>query len=76
MIMAVLPARHRFEIEKARADFSAVNEVGAALYTKGTEYNSTVSFIRYDDGWRVIEGSALKNIQGLNDALKNASPLP
>ncbi len=56
--------------------WAAVNEVGAALYAKGTEYNSTVSFIHYDDGWRVIEGSALKSIQGLNDALKNASPIP
>ena len=36
--------------------WAAVNEVGGALYAKGTEYNSTVGFARYDDGWRVIEG--------------------
>ena len=53
----------------------AVNEVGAALYAKGTEYNSTVGFIHYDDGWRVIEGNALKSSQGLGDALKNAEPV-
>jgi len=54
--------------------WAPVNEVGSALYAKATDYNSTVSFIHYDDGWRVIEGSALKSAQGLNDALKNASP--
>ena len=55
--------------------WTAVNDVGTALYTKGTEYNSTVGFIHYDDGWRVIEGGALKGNQGLSDALKNASPV-
>ena len=54
--------------------WAAVNDVGAALYGKNAEYNSTVGFVHYDDGWRVIEGSALKSIQGLNEALKNASP--
>jgi hypothetical protein len=56
--------------------WTAVNEVGAALYAKGTEYNSTVGFAHYDDGWRVIEGGSLRSSQGLNDALKNAEPLP
>jgi hypothetical protein len=55
--------------------WAAVNDVGAALYAKGTEYNSTVSFVHYDDGWRLIEGNAVKSAQGLNDALRNASPL-
>ena len=27
---------------------------------KGTEYISTVGFVRYDDGWRVIEGGGLR----------------
>ena len=52
--------------------WAAVNEVGAALYAKGTEYKSTVSFVHYDDGWRLVEGSALRSSQGLGDALKNA----
>jgi hypothetical protein len=56
--------------------WAPVNEVGAALYPKGTEYSSTVSFARYDDGWRVIEGGGLRSSQGLNDALKNAEPVP
>jgi hypothetical protein len=56
--------------------WAAVNEVGAALYAKGTEYNSTVGFAHYDDGWRVIEGGNLRSSQGLNDALKNAEPVP
>jgi hypothetical protein len=33
-----------------------------------------VGFRRYDDGWRVIEGSAPKSNQGLDDALKNSEP--
>jgi hypothetical protein len=56
--------------------WAAVNEVGAALYAKGTEYSSTVGFAHYDDGWRVIEGGSLRSSQGLNDALKNAEPVP
>lgn len=56
--------------------WAPVNEVGAALYAKGTEYISTVGFAHYDDGWRVIEGGSLRSSQGLNDALKNAEPAP
>ncbi len=54
--------------------WAAVNEVGAALYAKNTEYNSTVGFVYYDDGWRVIEGSSPKNDQSLTEALKNTFP--
>ncbi len=53
-----------------------VNEVGAALYGGGVQYKSTVSFREYDDGWRIIEGSAPKSNQGLDDALKNSEPAP
>jgi hypothetical protein len=56
--------------------WAAVNEVGGALYAKNTEYNSTVGFIHYDDGWRVIEGGAPKTSQSLSDALRNATPAP
>lgn len=56
--------------------WAAVNEVGAALYAKSTEYNSTVGFAYYDDGWRVIEGGNLRSSQALNEALKNAEPVP
>jgi hypothetical protein len=49
-----------------------LNEVGAAFYAKGVQYNSTVALRYYDDGWRLIEGSAPKSNQGLDDALKNA----
>jgi hypothetical protein len=51
-----------------------LNEVGAALYAGGVQYGSTVGFRRYDDGWRVIEGSAPRSDQGLDDALKNSEP--
>jgi hypothetical protein len=34
-----------------------------------------VGFIRYDDGWRVIEGGPTKGDQSLGDALKNAVPV-
>jgi hypothetical protein len=52
-----------------------VNEVGAALYSGGVPYNSTVGFRHYDDGWRLLEGSPPKSNQGLDDALKNAEPV-
>ncbi len=62
----------------ADVDFSwkwvPLNEVGAALYTAAIEYNSTAAFRHYDDGWRVTEGSAPRNNQTLDDALKNAVP--
>jgi len=54
--------------------WTAVNEVGAALFARNTEYNSTVGFIHYDDGWRVADGGSLKTSQGLSDALKNTAP--
>jgi hypothetical protein len=53
-----------------------LNEVGGALYAGGVQYKSTVGFRRYDDGWRIIEGSAPKSNQGLDDALKNSEPAP
>ncbi len=62
----------------ADVDFSwrwaPANEVGAALSSGGVQYNSTVGFKHYDDGWRMIEGSNQKNQLGLEDALKNAQP--
>jgi hypothetical protein len=62
----------------ADVDFSwkwvPLNEVGSALYEGGLQYNSTVAFRHYDDGWRVIEPSAAKSNQDLEDALKNAVP--
>jgi hypothetical protein len=54
--------------------WTAVNEVGAALYAKNIEYNSTVGFMHYDDGWRVMEVGLPKNEQSLSEALKNAAP--
>lgn len=53
-----------------------LNEVGAALYASGLQYKSTVGFRQYDDGWRVIEGSAPRSNQGLDDALKNSETAP
>jgi len=53
-----------------------LNEVGAALYAGGVQYKSIVGFRQYDDGWRIIEGSAPKSNLGLDEALKNAEPAP
>ena len=50
-----------------------LNEVGAAFYSADTQYRSTASFRRYDDGWRLVEG-ILHPGQPLDDALKNAEP--
>jgi hypothetical protein len=62
----------------ADVDFSwkwiPINEVGAALSQTGVELKSTVAFRHYDDGWRVVEGSAPKTNQGLDDALREAQP--
>ena len=51
-----------------------INEVGAALYDGGTRYVARVAFQHFDDGWRVLEGAALRSNQNLNDALKNSEP--
>jgi hypothetical protein len=51
-----------------------LNAVGTALYNEGVEYNSTVGFRHYDDGWRLIEGGTPQRYQGMDDALKNAEP--
>jgi hypothetical protein len=54
-----------------------MNEVGAALDAGGVEYVSTVMFKSYDDGWRVMNGTVpAKSGEGLEDALKNATPGP
>jgi len=50
------------------------SEVGAALITSGLQYRSTVSFKRFDDGWRVIQNTDSHNNQSLEDALKAALP--
>jgi hypothetical protein len=52
-----------------------LNEVGSALNVGGLQYKSTVGMRHYDDGWRLLEG-APKNNQSLDDALKNADPVP
>jgi hypothetical protein len=50
-----------------------LNEVGAALYPSDLHYRSNAAFRAYDDGWRVIPGTAHPG-QPLDDALKNAEP--
>lgn len=55
--------------------WTPTNEVGAALVAGSLTYKSTVAFRHFDDGWRVMEGSAKTN-QGLDDALKEAEPAP
>jgi len=52
-----------------------LNEVGAALYSADLRYKSIVAFREYDDGWRVVQ-SAFRSTQTLDDALKNAEPVP
>jgi hypothetical protein len=51
-----------------------INEVGAALYDGGAKYTASVRFLHFDDGWRVLEGGAVRSNQNLNDALKNSEP--
>ncbi len=54
--------------------WAPLNEVGAALYGDGVEYNSTVGFRHYDDGWRIIEGKEPAHYQAIDDALKESQP--
>jgi hypothetical protein len=51
----------------------SINRLGAALYDSGVRYRSTVGFRGYDDGWRVVEQTALSS-QPLDEALRNAQP--
>ena len=57
-----------------RWKWTPLNEVGAALYSGGLQYSSSVVFKHYDDGWRLIEGNAPKTNQSLDEALKDAQP--
>jgi len=54
-----------------------LNEIGAALYSRDLQYNSTVGFRDYDDGWRVVAAHNARHPgQTLDDALKSAEPAP
>jgi len=52
-----------------------LNEIGSALYSADVRYKSTVGVRDYDDGWRLVQ-STPHPAQTLDDALKNAEPLP
>jgi hypothetical protein len=52
-----------------------LNEIGEALYSRDVQYKSSVGFRKYDDGWRVIEAVSHPG-QSMDDALKNAEPVP
>jgi hypothetical protein len=55
--------------------WTPLNEIGAALYSSDVHYRSVVGFRDYDDGWRIVESAHPAN-QSLDDALKNADPVP
>jgi hypothetical protein len=50
-----------------------LNEIGAALYASHLQYNSTVGFRDYDDGWRIAQ-TVPHSPQTMDDALKSAQP--
>jgi hypothetical protein len=50
-----------------------LNELGAVIYSGDTRYRSTASLRRYDDGWRLAQGSSHPG-QPLDEALKNPEP--
>ena len=52
-----------------------LNEVGAVVYPVDVRYRSTATFRDYDDGWRVVQGASHPG-QPLDEALKNAEPVP
>ncbi len=51
----------------------ALNEIGAVLYSSGSQYHATVALRDYDDGWRLVQGAPQTN-QSLDEALKNSTP--
>jgi len=55
--------------------WTPMNEIGAALYSGDVRYKSIVGFRSYDDGWRMLEGVPHSG-QSIDDALKNAEPIP
>lgn len=55
--------------------WNAMNEVGAVFYPSDITYRSTASFLRYDDGWRVVPDKSHHGLP-LDEALKNAVPIP
>ena len=52
-----------------------LNEIGAALYSGDLRYTSTVGFRHFDDGWRIMQTTHHFG-QSIDDALKNAEPIP
>jgi len=52
-----------------------LNEIGEALYSGDVRYKSVVGFRNYDDGWRMIDGVP-RSGQAIDEALKNAEPIP
>jgi hypothetical protein len=52
--------------------WSPLNQVGAALNSGNVVYRSGVGFKLYDDGWRLMEGSAARGSPSMEDALKNS----
>jgi hypothetical protein len=73
----------------AEVDFTwrwvPLNEIGAALHSSRVQYNSTVGFRDYDDGWRIVQtvphssqtlAPQTLTPQTLDDALKSAEPAP
>jgi hypothetical protein len=52
-----------------------LNEVGAVLYPVDARYRSIATFRDYDDGWRIVQGASHPG-QPLDEALKNAEPVP
>lgn len=55
--------------------WAPLSEIGAALYSGDLQYKSTVAFRSYDDGWRIVDSTPHPG-QSIDDALKNAEPIP
>ncbi len=57
--------------------WNPLNEIGAALYATDMRFQSVVGFRDYDDGWRIVRArSASGSGQALDEAIKNAEPIP
>jgi hypothetical protein len=48
-----------------------LNEVGAALYSSDQHHKSMAGFLKYDDGWRLVQNT-WRSGQSLDEGLNNA----
>jgi hypothetical protein len=62
-------------IPVARREFLGVTGISKQGNSGDLHYKSTVAFHQYDDGWRIVQSTPHFG-QAMDDAFKNAEPIP